>query len=336
VTILQSIVLTVIVYIGEHLLLTRRYGMRSSLQRLAGLGWAARTDLSFTVLYNPIFWWLPRIPLVLCGPGILYVLLGRGLHDLAWPGALAFVTGVNPLPAFLLMLICADLTRYWMHRLFHAVPMLWRLHRLHHGAPEMNIANGTRIALSEHFLNELAILLVFFAIFGLKLPETALLAVIIRNVIDQIQHSDLPWDYGPLGKIFVSPRFHRLHHSVDPKDYDSNYADILAVWDHLFRTLAPRYRTQPAVGSQCRVGLLDRHEEEALNRGMRSLLHATFPAHAGALWQRSTGVRRNLARSFRRTRRRQDRSHSRECFPASHVAEPIAVDKPDELRSAHD
>jgi sterol desaturase/sphingolipid hydroxylase (fatty acid hydroxylase superfamily) len=293
VTILQSLILTALVYIAEHLLLTRRYGMPSSLQRLFGFGWAARTDLAFTLLYNPVFWWLPRLPLLLCGQGILYVLVGRGLRELDWPGALAFVADIDPLTAFFLMLLCADLVRYWMHRLFHAVPVLWALHRLHHAAPEMNIANGTRVALGEHFLNELAILLAFFAVFGPNLPGVALLVIVARNGIDLIQHSDLPWGYGLLGRVFASPRFHRMHHSVDPQDYDSNYADIFAVWDHLFGTVARRYRAEPATGSHCRVGLPDQDEMEELNRGMRSLLHGTFPLQALALWQRSRRLRQD-------------------------------------------
>ena len=285
-TIAQSLILTALVFLAEHWLLTRRYGTRSSLQKLFAFSPAARTDLSYMVLYGPVLWWVPRLPWLLCGPGLLYVLAGWALSDLGWSGAMAYVASPGPVASFLLMLLLADLTLYWTHRMFHAVPVLWRIHRLHHAAPEMNIANGGRIALSEHFVNELAILLAYFAVFGPDRPGVAVAVLVVRSVIDKLQHSELPWDYGVLGKVFVSPRFHRLHHSADRRDYDSHFADILVIWDYLFGTVSQRYRLSSAVASECPIGLPDDPEHAQLNRGALALFHATFPAQAAELWKR--------------------------------------------------
>jgi sterol desaturase/sphingolipid hydroxylase (fatty acid hydroxylase superfamily) len=269
-----AILLALAVYLAEHLLLTRRYRMKSSLQKLFAFGPSARTDLSFVVLYVVGFRWLYPLAILLSAPGLVYFATGWALSGLEWRGLLAGVTA-SPIAAGALMLLGMDLALYLSHRALHAVPFLWRTHQLHHGADEMTVANGSRVALGELFLNEFAILAVMVPMFGLQRPEVVLPVLVIRQVVDMLQHSDLPWDYGAFGKLVASPRYHRLHHSVDPRDYNQHFADIFPVWDYLFGTASKRFREDPTCVDGCSIGLGG--ESARLNCGVRALWHETIP-----------------------------------------------------------
>ena len=99
---------------------------------------------------------------------------------------------------------------------------------------------------------------------------------------DMVQHSELPWHYGVLDKVIASPRFHRLHHSTDPRDYNLHYANIFSFWDYVFGTVSARYRGDTSVASDCEIGLGNCPEAERLNSGLRNVLHETIPAKVWA------------------------------------------------------
>lgn len=285
--------LLIAVYGAEHLLLTRRYGMTSSLQKLLRQSASARTDLPFAILYDQGFRLLGNVPKIICGPGWLYLLSGWTLSHATWPGLVTPLLPSNALLVSLVMLVALDLPLYVTHRLLHAVPSLWRIHMLHHAATEMNIANGSRVALSEYFLGEAAILLFMFVLFGSVKPEIALGVIMVRGAVDMIQHSDLPWDYGVFGRVVASPSFHRLHHSIDQRDHNRNFANMFSVWDHIFGTASARYVEDSSVAFSCPIGLdpigldpigLDRSVDgDSLNGGVKNLFHGTLPAW---LWAR--------------------------------------------------
>jgi hypothetical protein len=171
----------------------------------------------------------------------------------------------------------------------HKVPWLWHLHRLHHSATEFNIITGIRITLGERFFNDLLILLFLALVLGLPSPRQIFTVMFAYNIIDLLRHSDLPWDYGIFGYVITSPRYHRMHHSMHPEDFDANYGGIFSFWDYLFGTVASRYRQSTQNADACALGIQDRHENACINDcWYLAPLHATGIDYA-LFWLRRNG-----------------------------------------------
>jgi sterol desaturase/sphingolipid hydroxylase (fatty acid hydroxylase superfamily) len=154
------------------------------------------------------------------------------------------------LPAWVsvpLAIAALDLAIYLQHVLFHAVPALWRLHRMHHADLEIDVTTGARFHPIEILLS-----------MGLKLGVVAALGVpflavlvfeVLLNATSMFNHSNvciparldrvLRW-------IVVTPDMHRVHHSVLVRETNSNFGFNLPWWDRLFGT----YRNQPAAGHE--------------------------------------------------------------------------------------
>ena len=150
-------------------------------------------------------------------------------------------------------LLLLDLAIYLQHRLFHAVPALWRLHRVHHADPDYDVTTGLRFHPLEIALS-LAIKCAVVAAIGA--PALAvLLFEIVLNGAAMFNHANgrLPaavdrW----LRWLIVTPDMHRVHHSVIPRETNSNFGFNLPWWDRLFGT----YRAQPAAGhAAMRIGI---------------------------------------------------------------------------------
>src|SRR5258706_11013185 len=71
---------------------------------------------------------------------------------------------------------------------------------------------------------------------------------IVYMVLGQIQHARVKWDFGPIGKVIISPTFHRLHHSTDPADFNRNLGPRLAIWDRMFGTYSAKDLPFDAIG----------------------------------------------------------------------------------------
>ena len=149
----------------------------------------------------------------------------------------------------------------------HKVPWFWHFHRLHHSATEFNVITGIRISIAETFFNDIVILILLSLIFGLPSPKIVLLVMFVYAIIDLLQHSDLPWDYGIVGYVIASPRYHRMHHSTHAEDLDTNYGNIFSFWDYWFGTVADRYRHSSTIADGCSLGLRDEIETEKINDG---------------------------------------------------------------------
>lgn len=126
-----------------------------------------------------------------------------------------------------------DFTGYWRHRLEHT-KVLWPAHAVHHSDTEMTWLAVERI----HPINRLTTLLFDSAVLlALGFPAYAVVANnLVRHYYGYFVHADLPWTYGPLGKIFVSPAMHRWHHAADPKAFNTNYAQVFSLFDRWFGT----------------------------------------------------------------------------------------------------
>lgn len=144
-----------------------------------------------------------------------------------------------------LTLIIFDLLIYVQHVITHKVNFLWRIHRVHHIDPEVDVTTGIRfhpfeIVLSV-FYKMLAVVILGPIAFAIILYE------ILLNAAALFTHSNIllnPKLDNILRKIIVTPDMHRIHHSVLRDETDSNYGNILSIWDKIFKT----YRHLPVAG----------------------------------------------------------------------------------------
>jgi sterol desaturase/sphingolipid hydroxylase (fatty acid hydroxylase superfamily) len=157
------------------------------------------------------------------------------LHALVLPGWAAVALAV----------VLLDLTIYFQHVMFHAVPTLWRLHRVHHSDLDFDVTTGTRFHPLEILLST-AIKCAVVAAIGA--PVVAVLAFeILLNATSVFNHANarLPRMFEKLLRwVVVTPDMHRVHHSMIYNETNSNFGFNLPWWDRLFGT----YRTQPMAG----------------------------------------------------------------------------------------
>ncbi len=137
-------------------------------------------------------------------------------------------------PRFLLYYVLADFLSYWFHRLRHKVRFLWAFHTMHHSPERMTFASELRPHPVEMFTAETMMYVPLFLL-GAAPNYWAPLAI-LRAISEVAQHSELPWRFGPLYYVFVSPAFHAVHHSVDKDHHDRNFGVNLSLWDFLFGT----------------------------------------------------------------------------------------------------
>jgi sterol desaturase/sphingolipid hydroxylase (fatty acid hydroxylase superfamily) len=144
-----------------------------------------------------------------------------------------------------LAVIALDLAIYLQHVLFHAVPTLWRLHRMHHADLEFDVTTGARFHPIEILLS-MGIKLGVIAALGT--PAVAVLVFeVLLNATSMFNHSNVHMPARldrVLRWIVVTPDMHRVHHSILARETNSNFGFNLPWWDRLFGT----YRDQPAAG----------------------------------------------------------------------------------------
>jgi len=142
-----------------------------------------------------------------------------------------------PWLALLLAVVALDFAIWLQHVMFHAVPALWRLHRVHHADPDFDVTTGTRFHPIEILLS---MLIKFSVIAVLGAPAAAVLVFeILLNATAMFNHGNvkLPGSVdGDLRLLLVTPDMHRVHHSTDVAEANSNFGFNLSVWDRLFGT----------------------------------------------------------------------------------------------------
>lgn len=149
--------------------------------------------------------------------------------------------------AILSSLVILDFVIYLQHVVFHAVPALWRLHRMHHADQAFDVTTGLRFHPVEILLS-MGIKLA--AMLALGPPAVAVLIFeVLLNGTAMFNHSNIriPEKIDRVLRLFVvTPDMHRVHHSIDPRETDSNYGFNLPWWDRLLST----YIAQPEKGHE--------------------------------------------------------------------------------------
>lgn len=155
--------------------------------------------------------------------------------------------------------VMLDLAIYLQHVLFHAVPLLWRLHRMHHADLHFDATTGLRFHTVEIVLS---FVLKFAVIAALGAPALAVLIFeILLSSTSIFNHANvrLPASLDRyLRWMIVTPDMHRVHHSIHPFETNSNFGFNLPWWDHLFGT----YRAQPKDGHETMLIGIDQFRTE--------------------------------------------------------------------------
>jgi sterol desaturase/sphingolipid hydroxylase (fatty acid hydroxylase superfamily) len=179
-----------------------------------------------------------RIVLPMAAVGLALLCEERGwglLNAFALPALLAIVLSV----------LLLDLAIYLQHVMFHAVPALWRLHRMHHADLDFDVTTGARFHPIEILLS---MGIKFAVVAALGPPAVAVLIFeVLLNASSMFNHGNVriaPKVDGVLRCFIVTPDMHRVHHSILPRETNSNFGFSLPWWDRLFGT----YTAQPAAG----------------------------------------------------------------------------------------
>jgi sterol desaturase/sphingolipid hydroxylase (fatty acid hydroxylase superfamily) len=151
--------------------------------------------------------------------------------------------------AFMLM----DLSIYFQHVMFHSLPMFWRFHRVHHSDLDCDITTGLRFHPFEILLS---MLIKFLTIAAFGIPVLAVVIFeIILNAASMFTHSNIriPEKIEPVLRLFiVTPDMHRIHHSINENETNSNFGFFISLWDRIFGT----YIGQPEAGhTNMQIGL---------------------------------------------------------------------------------
>ncbi len=178
-----------------------------------------------------------------------FILLATNLlvHRLfGWAAADGIQAWVRDLPfvaAVLLILLVSDFVQYWTHRAYHEVPLLWRLHAVHHSAKSMDWLGGSRQHILELMITRTLVLAPIFVLgFSKEVIDTYIVIVGFQAVFN---HANVSVRLGPLRYIIVTPNFHHWHHSQDKEALDRNYAAHFAFLDYLFGTAVKSTKLWP-------------------------------------------------------------------------------------------
>ena len=159
------------------------------------------------------------------------------------------LNGLNlpPWAVLAIAILFLDLAIYFQHVTFHAVPALWRLHRVHHADLELDVTSGTRFHPLEILISTAV---KCGAVAAIGAPAAAVLAFeVILNATSVFNHANVRMPEALdrwLRRFVVTPDMHRVHHSIRYNETSSNFGFSSPWWDRLFGT----YRAQPAAGHE--------------------------------------------------------------------------------------
>ena len=222
--------------------------------------------------------WLNNIGLVVFNTSLLRVvfpLAAVGVAEYAqllqW--GLFNLVEVHPAIALLVSIIVLDAAIYLQHVMFHAIPLLWRLHRVHHADLDFDVTTGARF----HPIEILLSMLIKFAVILLLGPPLAAVVIfeVILNAMAMFNHSNVRMPLAldaVLRRLIVTPDMHRVHHSHLADETNSNFGFNLSVWDRVFGT----YRAQPAAGHTDMVIGIDTFRDPAQCVKLSGLLFMPF------------------------------------------------------------
>ena len=198
-------------------------------------------DLRVDLIHNVVNALIPKVfellafGVLLSGAAWLVSKTGTPLWPTTWP----------IFAQLALALVIGEFGAYWIHRLTHEVPWLWRFHATHHSAPRLYWLNAARFHPIDLFAQHVAHV-VPMILLGASI-EVIALHTLFTAVHGLFQHSNIDVKLGPLNYIFSMSELHRWHHSTNVSEADHNYGANLIVWDIVFGTrYLPANRRPPS------------------------------------------------------------------------------------------
>ena len=146
----------------------------------------------------------------------------------------SFVRSLPRVLQFFLIMLSTDIVQYWVHRVFHMVPWLWKFHAVHHSTDAMDWLAGSRLHIVEQVVVRA---LSFLPVFILGFAEPPMIAYVIFITFHAtFIHANVRWDYGPFRWLLATPKFHHWHHAIEREAIDKNFAVHFPLLDLLFGT----------------------------------------------------------------------------------------------------
>jgi sterol desaturase/sphingolipid hydroxylase (fatty acid hydroxylase superfamily) len=149
----------------------------------------------------------------------------------------------------ILYLILTDFGHYWIHRLMHT-KHVWRVHKWHHSPRYMYWLGGVRATIPQQFLVNIPYVIAL-PLLDISPWWFGVVLAVFNAVQNDWMHMNVSWRSWRLEWIFVTPRYHHIHHSADPNHYLANLANLFSFWDRLFGT----YLDPDSVGSGLTFGI---------------------------------------------------------------------------------
>ena len=240
----------------EHFAPRRPLNFLRSRRWVSNIGMSLLNQLSLRLVF----------PVLAVGLAVVVQQRGWGLLN---------VLGLSGWLSFLISLLLLDLAIYVQHIVFHRIGWLWRLHRVHHTDLDFDVTTAVRFHPVEIILSML-IKMMLVVVLGVA-PLAVLIFEIVLNLTALFNHSNIAMPAKLdrlLRRVVVTPDMHRVHHSAEPNETNSNFGFNLPWWDYLFNT----YRAQPLKGhDDMMVGLQEFRAEEDL--ALSGLLLLPFRKH---------------------------------------------------------
>ena len=257
-----------VVFITAFLLLAAGEALMPRRARSVVRRWRWPTNLTLVALNTLVM----RMVLPATAVGMAAIAERRG-----W----GLLHAVGPIPALLavaMAILLLDFAIYLQHVLFHAVPILWRVHRVHHADIDVDVTTGSRFHPVELLLS---MLIKFAAISALGAsPMAVLLFEVLLNAGSLFNHANLrllPGLDRVLRLVVVTPDMHRVHHSAWGVETNTNFGFTFPCWDHLCGT----YRAQPAAGHEAMTVGLTCFRDPTYLRLDKTLLQPLFDGNGG-------------------------------------------------------
>jgi sterol desaturase/sphingolipid hydroxylase (fatty acid hydroxylase superfamily) len=224
-----------------------------------------------------LFWITKRLvmPFLLIPAGVIFVAGGAWLVNQSL-GALfnihePLLGRADPVVIViftLTMLLAYDLSYYIYHYAQHKVPLMWELHKVHHSAEVLVGVTKDRVHPLDDLMNRMwdgvipGICFGIWTLMALDPVEVTIFGInvyVIRNILmmDFVRHTHFKISFGALDNVILSPHWHQLHHSANPKHYDKNFGLLFSFWDRMFGTACA-----PEPNEDFKFGLMDKDHAE--------------------------------------------------------------------------
>lgn len=224
-----------------------------------------------------LFWITKKLimPFLLIPAGVIFVAAGAWLVNQSL-GALfnihePLLGKADPVVIViftLTMLLAYDLSYYIYHYAQHKIPLLWELHKVHHSAEVLVGVTKDRVHPLDDLMNRMwdgvipGICFGIWTLIALDPVEVTIFGInvyVIRNILmmDFVRHTHFKISFGALDNVILSPHWHQLHHSANPRHYDKNFGLLFSFWDRMFGTACV-----PEPNEDFKFGLMDKDHAE--------------------------------------------------------------------------